>query len=110
MGKSAPHALFVYGTLVEPAIREQLLGRRIMASEARLPGFERRSGRYYYVVRKDGAETAGMILRGLSEDDLRVLDEYEEVPHLYTRERAVAVTAEGRVRCWVYAGVSKPKP
>lgn len=100
-------ALFVYGTLVEPAIRERLLGRRVEAIAARLAGFERGRRQHFYLARRVGAETVGMVLLGLTARDFEVLDDYEDVPRLYTRGR-IEVAAEGGapIRCWVYLPTS----
>jgi gamma-glutamylcyclotransferase (GGCT)/AIG2-like uncharacterized protein YtfP len=97
-----PNALFVYGSLLEEAKREEILGHRVEVIEARLPGFQRRRGKYYYIARAEGAETVGMILCGLTAEDWSRLDEYEEVPLLYSREEIEVVTSDGPRRCWVY--------
>jgi len=99
--------LFVYGTLVQPAMRVRLLGRPIEAVVARLPGFERGRRKHFFIVAKVGAMTEGMMLYGLTEADFRILDEYEEVPRLYSRERAEVVGENGeKVRCWIYLPTS----
>jgi len=96
-------ALFVYGSLLDAAHRTALLGREVAAAPARLEGYERRRGRYFYIVERAGAETAGLVLSGLGERDFAVLDRYEEVPRLYTRTSIeVADGAGGPLRCWVY--------
>jgi gamma-glutamylcyclotransferase (GGCT)/AIG2-like uncharacterized protein YtfP len=97
-------ALFVYGSLLDAAHRAALLGREVAAAPARLAGYERRRARYFHIVAHAGAETAGLVLSGLSERDFAVLDRYEEVPRLYTRARIeVADVSSGRtLRCWVY--------
>jgi hypothetical protein len=74
---TSPRTLFAYGSLVDAATREEILGRRVEVIEARLAGYERRRSRYYYIARKAGAVTDGVILMGLSADDLRIIDEYE---------------------------------
>lgn len=102
-----PHALFVYGSLLEEATREQLLGHRVEVVEARLLGFERRKSRYNYIVRADGAETVGMVMLGLTAEDWQRLDAYEEVPSLYTRGEVEVITADGPRRCWVYLPTTK---
>jgi gamma-glutamylcyclotransferase (GGCT)/AIG2-like uncharacterized protein YtfP len=95
--------LFVYGSLMNPAERLRLLGRPIDASLARLVGYERGRKRHYFVVKKADAVTDGAILEGLSARDLAILDRYEEVPTLYTRERIEVVAADGRkIECWIY--------
>ena len=95
-------ALFVYGTLLDEAIRREILGHSVDVIEARLEGFRRGHARYNYIVRAEGARTPGLIMQGLSEEDWRRLDAYEEVPTLYTREEIEVEASAGMVRCWVY--------
>ena len=96
-------ALFVYGSLLDAAHRAELLGREIAAAPARLAGYERRRRRYYYLVARDGAETEGLVLSGLVDGDFEILDLYEEVPRLYTRERIMVVGAAGAaIGCRIY--------
>jgi hypothetical protein len=95
--------LFVYGSLIDPAERLALLGRPIEASPARLSGYARGRTRYYFVAKQADAIADGAILEGLSVRDLAILDEYEEVPTLYTRERIEVVGADERkIECWIY--------
>jgi len=95
--------LFVYGSLMNPAERLRLLGRPIDASPARLPNYARGKKRYYFVARQSEAVTDGAILEGLSARDPALLDKYEEVPALYTRERVEVLTADNRkIECWTY--------
>jgi gamma-glutamylcyclotransferase (GGCT)/AIG2-like uncharacterized protein YtfP len=95
--------LFVYGTLMNPAECLRLLGRPVNASPARLAGYARGRKRYYFVAKQVGASTDGAILDGLSAEDLAILDEEEEVPTLYTRDRIEVLAADGgKVECWIY--------
>lgn len=95
--------LFVYGTLMNPAERLRLLGRPIDASPARLPGYTRGRKRYYFVATQADAVTDGAILEGLSARDFEILDAYEDVPTLYTRERIEVLGADARkIECWIY--------
>jgi gamma-glutamylcyclotransferase (GGCT)/AIG2-like uncharacterized protein YtfP len=99
----ADERLLVYGTLVDPAERRRLLGRAIDADDARLDGYARGRRRHYFIVAAADGFVAGKILRGLDERDFAILDEYEDVPRLYTRERVTAIDREGRaLECWVY--------
>jgi gamma-glutamylcyclotransferase (GGCT)/AIG2-like uncharacterized protein YtfP len=99
----ANELLFVYGTLINSAQRVLLLGRHINASPARLHGYARGEKRFYFVAKQADAVTDGAILEGLTAHDLVILDDYEEVPKLYTRERVKVVAADGReVECWIY--------
>jgi gamma-glutamylcyclotransferase (GGCT)/AIG2-like uncharacterized protein YtfP len=100
--KQSDDLLFVYGTLLEEARRREILGHGVDVIEARLDGYERGHARYNYLVRAEGAQTSGLIMLALTEEDLRRLDEYEELPTLYTREQVEVVTSDGMLRCWVY--------
>ena len=100
--------LFVYGTLLDSKMREQVIGRPVASVAARLPGYERRRGRYFYVVRHERGQTEGLLLTGLSARDFERLDQYEEVPALYTRGRVEVIGAKGNaIRCWVYLPTSR---
>jgi len=95
--------LFVYGSLMNPAERLRLLGRPIEAVPASLPGYQRGQKRYHFVVRLAGAVTEGAILEGLSGRDFAILDAYEDLPRLYTRDRIEVLTPDGRrIECWIY--------
>jgi gamma-glutamylcyclotransferase (GGCT)/AIG2-like uncharacterized protein YtfP len=100
-------ALFVYGSLLAEAKRIEILGHCVEVIDARLDGFERRRARYFYIEPTAGAVTAGMIMLGLTEEDWRRLDAYEDLPDLYTREEIEVVTADRRRRCWVYLPTAK---
>jgi gamma-glutamylcyclotransferase (GGCT)/AIG2-like uncharacterized protein YtfP len=99
--------LFVYGALMNPAERLRLLGRPVNASPAHLAGYARGKKRYYFVAKQIGVTTDGAILDGLTAHDLAILDEYEDVPTLYARERIEVLTADGRkIECWIYLPTS----
>ncbi len=99
--------LFVYGSLMNPAERVILLGRPLEASPAHLHGYARGRKRYYFVAKQADAVTDGAILEGLTASDFAILDEYEEVPTLYTRERIEVVGADARkIECWIYLPTS----
>jgi len=95
--------LFVYGSLMNPAERLRLLGRPIGAAPSSLPGYQRGQKKYHFVVKQTGAKTDGAILEGLGPRDFAILDAYEGVPRLYTRERIEVLGADGRpIECWIY--------
>ncbi len=96
-------SLFVYGSLLDGSFRERLLGRPVRTLPARLPDYERRRGRYLYVVKRVGREVEGLLIFGLDRSDFETLDRHEEVPLLYTRERVEVIAGDGgRLRCWLY--------
>ena len=95
--------VFVYGSLLDSSRRVEILGREVETRAAILPGYERRRGRYFYVVPREGSETIGAILLNIDAQDLSALDRYEEVPDLYTRQCVEVVSSEGaHVTCWCY--------
>jgi gamma-glutamylcyclotransferase (GGCT)/AIG2-like uncharacterized protein YtfP len=95
--------VFVYGSLLDAARQRAVVGRELRMMPARLPGFERMRGRYFYLVPRRGAETTGAILLDLDPRDLPALDRYEDVPNLYTREIVAVLTdAGGQITCWCY--------
>jgi gamma-glutamylcyclotransferase (GGCT)/AIG2-like uncharacterized protein YtfP len=98
-----PFGLFVYGTLLWPDRRKELLGHDVAASPARLDGYRVIAGRYLFVVREAGAITRGLILRGIAGAGLGILDRYEDTPRLYTRELIDVQGEHGKSeRCWIY--------
>jgi gamma-glutamylcyclotransferase (GGCT)/AIG2-like uncharacterized protein YtfP len=95
--------LFVYGALLDSKLRGRLLGRELPGEAARLLGYERGQQRYFFVARRESASVPGEILSQLLPDDWAVLDQYEAVPILYTRESTEVQNARGAlVRCWIY--------
>ncbi len=95
--------LFVYGALMSVAERGRLLGREVSAERARLEGYERGRGEYFFVIRRDGAHVDGEIISGLGDGDFNVLDGFEDVPRLYLRERVMVINGRGeKIECWIY--------
>jgi gamma-glutamylcyclotransferase (GGCT)/AIG2-like uncharacterized protein YtfP len=95
--------LFVYGSLLDPARCEQVIGRRTDIIPATLHDYELGRARYFYIRKHPGISTAGIILLNLTSRDFEMLDRYEEVPRLYRREKINVVDESGNpVRCWVY--------
>jgi gamma-glutamylcyclotransferase (GGCT)/AIG2-like uncharacterized protein YtfP len=90
--------LFVYGTLMDRATLERVLGRRYGGEQlrARLPGYARRRvpGYAYPVLFPDpAAATDGLLLLDLTGEDLLALDAYEDVAEGAYERRAVEVEA-----------------
>jgi gamma-glutamylcyclotransferase (GGCT)/AIG2-like uncharacterized protein YtfP len=95
--------LFVYGSLIDPVHCAEVLGRFVDAVPAVLGHYERGCSRHWYIRRRQGAETHGLLLANLDAHDYAVLDRYEEVPTLYTRAQVEVTRQDGAViRCWVY--------
>jgi gamma-glutamylcyclotransferase (GGCT)/AIG2-like uncharacterized protein YtfP len=88
------HRLFVYGTLVDPARLDEVLGHRHNGERlrAQLNGYHRVVNERYpypFIVLAEGGVVDGVVLEDLSADDLHMLDRYEEVDEgVYYREMA----------------------
>jgi gamma-glutamylcyclotransferase (GGCT)/AIG2-like uncharacterized protein YtfP len=95
--------LFVYGSLLDAAHREQILGRRVTTVAATIRDHERGRKRYFYLRKRPGIDTAGLLLLDLTLRDFTLIDIYEVVPILYTREQVEVVDGDGMpLRCWIY--------
>jgi gamma-glutamylcyclotransferase (GGCT)/AIG2-like uncharacterized protein YtfP len=101
--ENQPTALFVYGSLLNPARRQAIIGREVDTIPATLHDYELCRGRYFYVRQQPGVSTTGLLLLNLAVPDLQLLDVYEEIPRLYTREKVEVADDSGtRLRCWIY--------
>jgi gamma-glutamylcyclotransferase (GGCT)/AIG2-like uncharacterized protein YtfP len=95
--------LFVYGSLLDAAHREQVLGRGVPTMAATIRDYERGRKRYFYLRKRQGIDTPGLVLLDLTERDFTLIDVYESVPILYTREQVEVFDSDGmRLRCWAY--------
>lgn len=100
--------LFVYGTLLDAAHRAEAIGREADTIPATIRGYERGRNRHFYLRKRAGSETQGLLLLGLTAAEFALLDHYEEVPVLYTREWVEVSAADGSpVRCWAYLPTSR---
>jgi gamma-glutamylcyclotransferase (GGCT)/AIG2-like uncharacterized protein YtfP len=101
--ESAQLPLFVYGSLIDADHRAEIIGRTVEAVPATLEGYERGKRRYWFIRPRAGTATRGMILSVLTDSEFVALDEYEEAPMLYTRDRMSVTMSGGEQReCWVY--------
>jgi len=96
--------LFVYGTLMTPAVMRAVVGRVPRSEPAELPGFRRyrlRGRVYPAVVPEPGATVAGRLYRDLTPAEIARLDRYEDT--FYRREPVMVRNAQGRKqRAWCY--------
>ncbi len=96
--------VFVYGTLLEPAIQLQLFGRIISPlSTAVLKGWTKRTDKEYpYLIPEVNALTQGCIIE-ISAAELTIADQWEEVPREYLRIKLpVTLPTGNEINVWVY--------
>jgi len=106
------NSLFVYGTLCDPETQRKIIGRTLKGIPARLEGYERREGKWPYIVPKKGGDVQGLLLCALNETDMVRLDAYEGVEprwdagqlrRFYIREPVTVAAREKKNHlCWVY--------
>jgi gamma-glutamylcyclotransferase (GGCT)/AIG2-like uncharacterized protein YtfP len=97
---TAARHLFAYGTLVDPACLDSVLGHRHLGERlaARLSGYQRvqvRTYPYPFIVEAQGSFVDGVLLMDLSPYDMQVLDRYEEVESGVYERAPVHVEAYG---------------
>jgi gamma-glutamylcyclotransferase (GGCT)/AIG2-like uncharacterized protein YtfP len=96
--------LFVYGTLTDAYVFTVITGEKPRAQEAVLEGFEKISSlkSFPYVAPRAGAEVEGLLVTGLSDRALSLLDQYEGEGKLYVRRKVAVATADGRRDAYTY--------
>ena len=108
---------FVYGTLVDPLCLDEVLGHRHAGERlpARLRGYRRIADVAYpypYIVAEHDGCVDGVLLMDLSSDDIRALDEYEDLDEGVYRRELVEVEAWGcgprTLRFQAYAYLAGP--
>ncbi|MFN3641460.1 MAG: NUDIX domain-containing protein [Gemmobacter sp.] len=94
--------VFAYGTLCHAPLRAAVLGREVAGAPARLAGHAVRwaEGEAFALIRPEaGAVAEGIVLRGLSADDVARLDWYEGG---FARSRAALSLMDGAGTAEVY--------
>lgn len=81
----AEHLVFVWDGLLDPAAVRALLGRPVPFAPAVLPGFARNGRRKreewdFDLTAQDEAHTAGVVLIGVTDAELELLDDFEQAP------------------------------
>lgn len=106
--KSDLELLFAYGTLLEPAIQNNVIGRLVPSEEDSIEGYakttiELNCGKFPAIVKKNGGVVFGKVLE-LTHDELRFCDIYEGED--YKREKIITRCG---VEAWVYKPVIEPE-
>lgn len=101
-----PRAVFVYGTLKDPALVASLVGRPLPTRPARLDGFRyiETPNRYPFIEPDSDAFVDGVLLLEIDVRSLELLDRYEDEGSLYWRREVAVNTDEGSIRAWTYVG------
>ncbi|GJM97516.1 hypothetical protein PR202_ga14448 [Eleusine coracana subsp. coracana] len=82
------HTVFVYGSLMEEAVVRAILKRVPPAAPAILPNYHRFSIKeriYPAILPVENKKVAGKVLTGVTDDELQILDAFEDVEYTRTR-------------------------
>lgn len=107
-------AVFVYGTLMFPALFEQVAGVPLAAEPARLAGYRRHAveaaarAPFPAIRAEAGACVDGLLIRNCAGDTLLRLDRFEGIEQGLYRRTAVEVTDRHRHRIAAQAYVAGP--
>jgi len=96
--------LFAYGTLIDPQICGDLLGRVPRSIPAILYGYVRHDVRgevYPAIIPQAGSSVRGLLYENLSTGELALLDAYEGDE--YVRSLVEVDTGQGTAMVWTYA-------
>jgi len=96
--------VFVYGNLLLPKIQKQLFGQSIeVVCNAKLKGWVLiEDKKYPYILPSEGKTVAGQVIH-LTEEQLKIADEWGETPKVYNREKVTVRTADGDFyNVWAY--------
>lgn len=98
--------LFVYGTLMNDHYVELLLNRKVESVPAKLFHYMKMnpSWSFPFIVKHRGAVTEGRVLRDITIEELKILDDFEDEGKMYYRRSCVIRTDNLRQRCQTYVG------
>ncbi|KAA3489817.1 AIG2-like protein isoform X1 [Gossypium australe] len=107
MGEAAvaAHNVFVYGSLLSDDVVRVLLNRVPPSSAALLSHFHRFSikGRVYPAIRPvQNRHVSGRVLMGISDPELHILDEFEDVEYQRTRVEVSLLESSDKLQAHAY--------
>ena len=101
-------SVFVYGTLMAPHVLKVLLNRvPDMLEPAILPNYRRHPVKEHVfpgiIPCRDGRTTKGLLLRGLSEDELKILDWFEGDEYLRREVTIMCDSISRNTQCYIWS-------
>jgi gamma-glutamylcyclotransferase (GGCT)/AIG2-like uncharacterized protein YtfP len=109
----AAYDLFVYGSLQEPEVVYVLLNRVPDHVSAVLSGFHRfrLKGRVYPTILPDGTgKVNGKVLKGITDDELKMLDEFEDVEYDRKTVEVMLTDTSEKLQVETYVWKNKDDP
>ncbi|MCQ6254506.1 gamma-glutamylcyclotransferase family protein [Methanocaldococcus sp.] len=91
--------VFAYGELMKKDVLLKLINRVPKMIKGRVYGFKKffdKSIGYYGAVKEDGSYIDGIILLGITEKELKIFDDYEDLGIYYIREKTISIGEDGK--------------
>ncbi|ACV24797.1 gamma-glutamylcyclotransferase family protein [Methanocaldococcus fervens] len=91
--------VFAYGELMKKERLLELINRIPNMIKGRVYNYEKffdKTIGYYGAKKKEGSYIDGIILLGITDKELEVFDEYEDLDVYYIREKTIAVGENGK--------------
>lgn len=88
--------IFVYGTLLSPAILEKLTGKSFKTSEVILAGYKRicvKNRDYPAIIQQEGSKTVGLLIENMDDLSLAIISFYEGDEY---EKKKVTVNSDGK--------------
>lgn len=98
------HKVFVYGSLLKRQTQKELFGVNLpVFSKAVIKDWVLINDKEYpYIMPSDGKSVQGSVVH-LTPEQLEKADQWEEVPHVYQREKVTVRTTDGSFfNVWAY--------
>ncbi len=105
--RESKERVFVCGSLMSPAFVAGLVGHEICMSPSVAEDFSRGWGesegnQFHFLYRNPGGMTIGVILLGLSPEDITRLEEFEQAPNVRMRAELEVVCGDTRLPAHTY--------
>jgi len=91
--------VFAYGELMKKERLKELINRIPEMKKGKIFGFEKffdQSIGYYGIRKKENSTVEGIILFDISEDELKIFDDYEDEGEYYFREKTIVYCKDGK--------------
>ena len=99
------HSIFAYGTLMDQPFVERMLGHAVEMKTALLDNYVRLEPSYYMIFPHDKHWVNGVVITGLTPDDVAKFDRYEGNDFgYYDRQPVTILTSTGEVKAEAYVG------
>jgi hypothetical protein len=97
------NATFVWGKLMDPHFIAKQIGRPAAFCAAEISGYARvKTPEFYALRKKAGATTQGVVLLGLTGDEVAALNAFERIPDVMERRRIEVAMGNMKRKVYFY--------